>query len=108
MYVVKNVSAISRRARVPRSPESLLRALAGLARFLLAVARRGVNLERVDESARDRRHVVDRLVEGRFVGLRRLGRSAELAHELKRRGADLVVGGGGFEIRESFDVAAHG
>jgi hypothetical protein len=46
------------------------------------------------------RHLVDGAVERGFVGARRLGRSAQLAHELQRRRADLVFRGRRLEVRQ--------
>ena len=42
-----------------------------------------------------------------FVGLGRLVEAADLAHELERGGANLLVGYGRIEVEEHFDVAAH-
>jgi hypothetical protein len=50
------------------SSEPLACAFTRLARFFLAVPRWGMNLERMNESAGDRGHVVDRVIERRFVG----------------------------------------
>ena len=43
---------------------------------------------------------VDGAVEGRLVALRGLGRAAQLAHELKRGVADLVIGRRRIEIEQ--------
>src|SRR4051812_10062744 len=88
------------------SGEPLARALACLAGFLLAVARRCVDLQRSDQPARRFRHLVDGAVECRLVGARRPRGATELAHELQRRRADLVLGGRRLEVRQRLDVAA--
>ena len=49
----------------------------------------------------------DRLVEGGLVGLRGLGRAADLADVLQRGGGHLVIGRGRLEVVERADVAAH-
>jgi hypothetical protein len=90
------------------SGEALLRALARLLHLLDAILRRRRRLIRLDQAPRGRRHLVDRTLERGLVRARGPRRSAELAHELQRRGADLVLGGGGLEVRERSDVAAHG
>ena len=48
------------------------------------------------------------LVEGLLVGGRRLGRAADLAHELQRGVVDLVRGRRRLEVVQRADVAAHG
>ncbi len=53
-------------------------------------------------------HLVDGAVERRLVGLRRRGEAAQLADELDRRGADLLVGRRRVEVEEGADVSAHG
>src|SRR5579872_1909334 len=52
-------------------------------------------------------HFVDRTIECRLVGAGRLGKAAELAHELQRRGADLFFGRRRLEIEQRSDTAAH-
>ena len=54
------------------------------------------------------RHVLDRLVEHRLVGLGRLGRAGQLADELQRARADFVVRRRRLEIVQCSDVPAHG
>jgi hypothetical protein len=51
--------------------------------------------------------VVHGLIEHGFVQARRPGRTAELAHELQRRGPNLLVARRGLEVRERLDVATH-
>jgi hypothetical protein len=53
-------------------------------------------------------HLIDGALEDRFVGFRRMGEAAELAHELHGRGVDFVLTGWRREIMERLDVPAHG
>jgi hypothetical protein len=53
------------------------------------------------------RHFIDCLAECRFIGTRGLGETAQLAHELQRRGADFVLGRRRLEIEQRADIAAH-
>src|SRR5215203_3180166 len=94
--------------RASASGEALARALASLAGFLLAIARRRVDLQGGDEPLRGLRHLVDGALERGLVRARGTRRPAQLAHELQRRGADLVVGGRRLEVRQRLDVTAHG
>src|SRR5690606_21530685 len=50
---------------------------------------------------------VDGFIERGFVRLRRSGGSANLAHELERGGANLLVGGWRLEVEQRLDVSAH-
>ena len=61
----------------------------------------------VQQLTRDRGDLLDGPVEGLGVGLRGLGRPADLAHVLQRGGLDLVLGRGWLEVVECSDVAAH-
>src|SRR5262245_43394553 len=79
-----------------------------LGRLDLAVARRGGGLQRLDQLARHPERVLHGPVERRLVGLRRLREAAQLAHELQRGGADLLVGGGRIEVEQGLDAPAHG
>src|SRR3954471_8612830 len=56
---------------------------------------------------RDVRHLLDRAVERFLVRSRRLREATDLAHVLQSRRADFLIGGGGFEVVERSDVAAH-
>src|SRR6185369_15415199 len=60
--------------------------------------------EQVHRRVRDR---IDRAVERLLVGLRRLVEAADLADVLERGGLDLFGRGGGLEVVERADVAAH-
>jgi len=53
------------------------------------------------------RNLLDSPLEDLGVGLRRLGRSADLAHELQRCRMDFVIGGSRFEIVKGMDAPAH-
>src|SRR5215217_8149635 len=64
------------------SSEAPLRALTRFAGFLLSIAWRGVNLQRVDQAVRGGGHFFDCLIERRFIGARRLGRATQLSDEL--------------------------
>src|SRR6478609_6955455 len=77
-----------------------------LALDLAVLGRRGRRqvLEQVGRRVRDR---LDRLVEGRLVGLAGLGAPADLADVLQRGGTDLVARRGRLEVVELSDVAAH-
>src|SRR5687767_5436394 len=88
--------------------EPLERPLACLSCLLFAVPRLGGRLQRMNQTLGGVGDFVDRLVEGGFIGLRRLRRPAQLANELQRGRADLVFGGGRLEVGERLDVPAHG
>src|SRR6478735_5587872 len=77
-----------------------------LALDLAVLGRRGRRqvLEEVGRRVGDR---LDRLVEGRLVGLAGLGAPADLADVLQRGGTDLVARRGRLEVVELSDVAAH-
>ena len=80
---------------------------AGLARLDLTIARRRVGNERIEQLMRGFGHPIDRPAEGWLVGLRGPGEAAELADELERGRADLLVGGGRLEVVQNPDVATH-
>src|SRR5688500_6718402 len=74
----------------------------------VAIARRRRGDQGVEQLVSHRGGLVDRALEGRLVRLRRLVEAGELAHELERRGPDLVIGDRRIEVEERLDVAAHG
>src|SRR5687768_2422149 len=76
-----------------RSGEALAGALTRLRELHIAVPRLGIRMQRVHQSAGRGRHFVHRSLEDGLVGARRAGRAAQLANELERRGADLVLAG---------------
>jgi hypothetical protein len=84
------------------SPSALIKASARVSACLLrfdpAIARWGGRGQRIDQRARDRRHVLDRPSKSRGVGLRRLVEAAQLPHELQRRRADLLVRRRGLKV----------
>jgi hypothetical protein len=59
------------------------------------------------QSTRRGRHFFDGRVKGGLISARRLRGSTELPNKLERRRANLVVGRGGLEIRERFNISAH-
>src|SRR5262249_25581821 len=82
--------------------------LAGARGDDLAIARRSLRHERVDQAPGHDRDLVNGLVEDGLIGLRRFREAAELADELQRRCPDLLVGRGRIEVEERLDVSAHG
>jgi len=78
-----------------------------LAPFLVPVAWWGGGLKTVDQAVGRCRHFVHRSLKYHLIGARRPRRAAELAHELQRGRADLVVRRRGLEIRQRLDVSAH-
>jgi hypothetical protein len=88
--------------------EPLRRAGARLGGLDGAIARRRVGDEAAEQLVRRLRHRLDGAVEGGLVRLGRPIEAAQLAHELQRRGADLLIGGGRLEIMQGPDIAAHG
>src|SRR5262245_10232491 len=79
-----------------------------LRRLDLSVARLGVGHQRPDQRTRGGRDLLDRVVEHDLVGLGGAGEAAQLANELQRRGADLLVGGGRLEVEQGLDASTHG
>ena len=53
------------------------------------------------------RGFVDRAVEGRLVGARRLCKTAQLAHKLQRRRVNFILAGRRLEIEQRADITAH-
>src|SRR6266568_4564915 len=100
-----------RRARVGRSgaaAEALGVAGAGEGRRLLAIARRSRRDQVPHQAPGGRRDLLHRPVEGRRVGLRGRVEAAQLAHELERGRADLLVRRGRIEVEQGADASAHG
>src|SRR5258705_12388680 len=83
------------------------RALPRLLGLDLAVARRGVGLQRGQQAPRAVEHFGNRAVERLGVGLRRRIEAGEVSHELQRGSMDLGVRGRGIEIEQELDVTAH-
>ena len=95
------------RPALRRGAEALLGSRVRAGGLALAVTRRRGCHERVDQPPRRRGDLVDGALEGLLVGPRRLRRAADLAHELQRRLAHLLVGRRRLEVVERLDVAAH-
>src|SRR5262245_39447225 len=85
--------------------EALCRARARPGRFLLTVARMRGRGQRIDQPPRDAEDLVHRPVEGRLVGFRWRRETGQLAHELQRRRADLLVGCGRLEVEQGLDAS---
>ena len=86
---------------------ALGRALAALGGLDLAVLRRRVRGQAVEQLGGRGRDDVDGAVERLGVGLRRLAGATDLADVLERGVTDLFVGRGRLEVVERADVAAH-
>jgi hypothetical protein len=71
------------------------------------ITRRRIRYQRFEEMMCDVRDVIYRAIECVFICARRLGESAQLANELKRRRANLITRRGRTEIMQSLDVSAH-
>ena len=100
-------SPVQHQAEPLRPRGSRLASGAGLGGLDVAVARRGVGDESVEQFVRGAGHLVHGVVEGRLVCLGRPREAAQLPDELHRGGADLVIRGGWFEIMQGFDISAH-
>src|SRR5215213_10830885 len=94
---------------LPRSSGrvSLRGAGLGLGGLDLAVLRRRVGLERLEQVHGGVRDLVDGALEGLLVDLGGLREAADLADVLERGGADLFPGRFRLEVVEGADVAAH-
>src|SRR6188508_3400327 len=92
---------VSARGKPCQSP------FARLGGFDLAIPRGRRRLERGKKLAGDGGNLVDGREERGFVGLRRLVKTADLAHELQRGRANLLVRHRRGEIEEDPDVSTH-
>lgn len=99
--------SVTVRVRMRLTSEALRRPRLCLRGFDFAIAGRRLGRQRLKQLFRDLRHALDRAVERLFIRFRRFGKSAELANELKRRGANLVVGGWRREVMQGLNVSAH-
>ncbi len=109
----------SRQRNAMRTCQSLLRfkylegmeALRGtcacVGRELSPIPRWGSGLQGMHKFCTRHRNSLDRRVERRLVRQRRLIEPTDLADELQGGRADLVVGNGGREVEQQFDVATH-
>src|SRR5262249_43246939 len=92
-----------RRSGVPlRGPGAPLR------RLDLAIARRRAGHQRIQDRMRAPHHLADGVMERVLGGLRGLREAAQLADELERRCANLLVRGGRLEVVERLDATTHG
>src|SRR5215510_16276112 len=69
-----------------------------------AIARRCMRVQRRQKPPCGLTDLLDRTVERRLIGLRRLVEAGEFSHELQRGGVDLVLGRGRLEIEQCLDV----
>jgi hypothetical protein len=76
-------------------------------RFGYAIARRRVGHERIEQMVRRVCDIIDGTIESCLVYLGRFCETAQLADELKRRSANLVVRRGWTEVMKCFDGSAH-
>jgi hypothetical protein len=76
-------------------------------RFGCAIAWPRVGYERIEQMLRGVCDIIDGTIESYFVRLRRFRETAQLADELKRRSANLVVRRGWIEVMKCFDGSAH-
>ncbi len=76
--------------------------------FFFAVLWRRARLERTQKPCRDLRDVLDGSQERTLVGLRRLRKSADFPHKLKRSRSNLFFRDRWIEVEEGSNVPAHG
>jgi hypothetical protein len=82
-------------------------ALATLRGLLLAILRRSGRRQPGKQCPGRRGDLLDGMVEGLLIRLRRLRRTADLAHVLQRRVLDLVLARGWLEVMQGSDVSTH-
>jgi hypothetical protein len=75
--------------------------------FFFSTLRRRVRLERDQQTARDASDSLDRSLERSFVFLRRLAKTADPSHKLKRSSSSLFVSDRWIEIEQRLDIPAH-
>jgi hypothetical protein len=75
--------------------------------FGYAIARRCVGHERIEQMLRGVRDIIDGTIESCLVCLGGVRETAQLADELKRRSANLVVRRRWTEVMKCFDGSAH-
>src|SRR6266700_5532996 len=78
-----------------------------LCRFLFPIVHRTVRFERPEQPPRCRRNLFDSRCKSCLIRLRRFLKSADLAHELQRRRANLRFSDGWIEVEQQFDIPAH-
>src|SRR6202021_2291742 len=91
-----------------RSRSPLRESRTRLGGFDFAIARLLVRMQRGDESTGARGDLLDRRSEGALVAPRGMRKSADLADELQRRGADFLVRGRRLEVEQRTNAATHG
>jgi len=89
------------------STEPFRRSRACFHRFGCAIARRRVGHKRIEQMLCGVSDIIDGAIESYFVCLGRFYETAQLADELKRRSANLVVRRRRTEIMKCFDGSAH-
>jgi hypothetical protein len=98
----------SRRRRLKdSSAEPLSGARFRFGRFLFAIPRRGMGLERTEKARRDVGYFIDSSQERRLICIRRFVKTADLSYKLERSGLNLFGGDGRIEIEKGFDIPAH-
>jgi hypothetical protein len=90
-----------------RNSEAFGRSSPGFQRLDVAVTRRSIRLQRIQQLSRDVGHAINGAMESLFVCLGGFGEAAQFPNELKRGRADLVVGRRRREVMQGFDVSAH-
>jgi len=90
-----------------RRTETLRRSRACFQRFDFAIAWRCGGHKRIEQMLRGVSDIIDRTIESCLVCLGRFRETAQLADELKRRSANLVVRRRWTEVMKCFDGSAH-
>jgi hypothetical protein len=90
-----------------RRTEALRGSRACFLRFDCAIARRPVGHERIEQMVCGVSDIIDGTIESGLVYLGRFRETAQLADELKRRSANLVVRRRWTEVMKCFDGSAH-
>ena len=90
-----------------RRTEALRGSRACFHRFDCAIARRRVGHERIEQMVCGVSDIIDGTIESCLVYLGRFRETAQLADELKRRSANLVVRRRWTEVMKCFDGSAH-
>jgi hypothetical protein len=102
------VVAVRHRDRNLSAAKALRRSCASFNRFNVAISRRSIRDQGMEQFVRSRRNLIDCPIESLFVCFGRLGKPAQLADELERRCADFVLSGRRREVMKRSDVSAHG
>jgi len=89
------------------SAEALGRSRPRFQHFRLAIARRRVRYQSFKQMMGDVCDFIHGAIEGVLVRVRRFRESGQLANELKRRRADVIVGRGRCKIMQGVNVSAH-